>query len=224
MPGIGNLFGESPFVTLIAHGRTVNDCVRRLSDLFTAVLEQDTITARRLADEMEELETAADALQTKLQEQLAAKALVSVDKQVLSHTAEQLDSMADRTEDLAVAATCRPLKLPVDLANAFTDYLGKVIEACDLVAGIMNRMDLLVESSFQGRDALTVSKLITEVDEREDALKGMQTVLARKILGSGVELPAVELLIWWEILRDLGHLGRAADQTAGGIRLMLKGH
>ena len=202
----------------------MNECVRCLGGVFKAVLERETAEARSLADRVEELETAADALQTRLQEQLAAKALVAVDKQVISHAAERLDGMADRAEDIAVAATCRPLSLPPELASEFMAYLDKVLEACELVAGIMDRMDLLVESSFQGRDALTVSKLITEVDEREDVLKGLQTALARKILGEAVELPAVELMLWSEILRDLGRLGRAADQAAGGIRLMLKGH
>jgi hypothetical protein len=223
MSGISRLFGESPFVTLTEHGRTVNECVRLLGRLFEAALAGDVAGAREVADEVERLETAADALQTSLQEQLAVKALVPVDKQVLSHTAEQQDAMADRAEDIAVTATCRPLSLPPALDTAFQEYLAKVIECCDLVAGIMNRMDLLVESSFRGRDALTVSKLITEVDEREDQIKAIQTVLTRRFFGPDVDLPECVLLFWWHILGELGRLARAADQTAGGIRLMLKG-
>lgn len=223
MPSISNMFGESPFVTLIAHGRKVNDCIRLLEPLFQAVLSNDLPTARSVADQIEDLETDSDALQTKLQEQLAARVLVPVDKQVLFHTAEEQDSMADRAEDIAVAATCRPLALPPELSGEFMNYLKAIIGACDLVAGIMNRMDLLVESSFQGRDALTASKLITEVDQREDAIKAQQTALSRKLYSSETSLEAVDLLIWVQTLRELGRLARAADRTAGGIRLMLKG-
>lgn len=223
MPGISSLFGESPFSTLTAHGLKVNACVRLLGELFPAVLEQDVARARGLADQVEALESEADALQSKLHEQLAAKALLAVDKQVLFHTAEQQDRMADRTEDIAVSATCRPLSLTQPLAAEFQAYLAHVIEGCDLVAGIMNRMDLLVESSFRGRDALTVSKLITEVDEKEDRLKAMQTALVRTFFGPQIDMPTLELMLWAQILRELNRLGRAADQTAGGIRLMLKG-
>lgn len=224
MPSITSLFGESPFATLIEHGRTVNNCVRLLDELFSAALDQDLALARQVADRVEQLETDADALQSSLQEQLAAKALVPVDKQVLFHAAEQQDGMADRAEDIAVTATCRILTLPPPLDEEFRDYLVKVIESCDVVAGIMNRMDLLVESSFRGRDALTVSKLITEVDEMEDQIKALQTTLVRKLFDPEINLPAMELTIWWQILGELGRLARAADQTAGGIRLMLKGH
>ena len=224
MTGIGNLFGESPFVTLIEHGQKVHECVGLLQGLVAAALARDLAQARHVADEIERLETEADALQSRLQEQLAAKALVPVDKQVLTHTADQQDGMADRTEDIAVMATCRPLDLPGPIADAFRRYLVEVIEACDLVAGIMSRMDLLVESSFRGRDALTVSKLITEVDEKEDRVKAMQSTLMRRLFGPEVELPALEWMLWGQILGELGRLARAADQTAGGIRLMLKGH
>lgn len=224
MPNISNLFGDSPFVTLIAHGRTVNNCVRLLGDLFTSVLDQDVLTARDLADQVEQLETEADELQTQLQEQLASKAMVPVDRHVLSHTMEQQDGMADRAEDIAVTATCRALSLPETLDQEFRDYLAEVIGACDLVAGIMDRMDLLMESSFRGRDALTVSRLISEVDEKEDRIKAHQTTLVRKFFGIDVNLPTLELLLWRQILSELGRLARAADQTAGGIRLMLKEH
>ncbi len=123
-----------------------------------------------------------------------------------------------------MTATCRALSLPKELEAEFHAYLAEVIEACDLVAGIMDRLDLLMESSFRGRDALTVSKLITEVDEKEDRIKAMQTVLVRKFFDPGVNLSEIELLLWWQILGELGRLARAADQTAGGIRLMLKEH
>lgn len=224
MPDIGSLFGDSPFVTLIEHGRKVNECVRLLGELFSAVLEQDVERARELADRVEALETEADELQTELQEKVAAQALFPVDKHVLCHTAEQQDGMADRAEDIAVTATCRSLSLPPPLRKEFLHYLGEVLEGCDLVAGIMNRLDLLLESSFRGRDALTVSKLITEVDEKEDRIKAMQTVLMRNLFDPDVGLQSLELVVWWQILGELGRLARTADQTAGGMRLMLKGH
>jgi predicted phosphate transport protein (TIGR00153 family) len=223
MSSISNLLGESPFVTLIAHGEKVNECIRLLAPLFEAVLDNNLESARETADKIEQLETESDALQTRLQEQLAARALLPLDKQVLFHTAEQQDAMADRAEDIAVAATCRPLSLPPGLREDFSSYLKAIIGACDLVAGIMNRMDLLVESSFQGRDALTASKLITEVDQKEDAIKAQQAALSRQLYKSDTPLEAVDLLIWVQTLRELGRLARAADRTAGGIRLMLKG-
>ena len=71
---------------------------------------------------------------------------------------------------------------------------------------------------------MTVSKLITEVDEKEDRVKAMQTELLRAIFRHPPELSTLELMVWWQILSDLGRLARAADQTAGGMRLMLKGH
>lgn len=224
MRGIDGLFGESPFEALMLHGRKVHESIRLLQDLFAAVARGDAAVARELADRIGDLETEADRIQTRLQEQLAGRIFVPVDKRQLHQVLDDQDNMADRAEEIGVIATCRPLHLSAALWPEFDHYLGQVIECCGLVAGVLDRMDLLVESSFSGRDALTVSKLVTEVNQREDAVKEIETDLMRKLLGIETGIAEIELTIWWHVVAELGALARSADRTAGGIRSLLKAY
>lgn len=91
------------------------------------------------------------------------------------------------------------MRLPADLMAELTDYLEGILKNCELAAGIMSKMDLLVEASFGGRDAATVSKLITELAEREDATKAIQIDLTRRFLAAGDHLPPVETMLWLDV-------------------------
>ena len=79
-----------------------------------------------------------------------------------------------------------------------------------------------VESSFSGRDALTVSRLITELAEREDTVKPRQFELTRRLLATGDAIPPVEAVLWMQIIGHLAELSKAANRTANGIRMTLK--
>jgi uncharacterized protein Yka (UPF0111/DUF47 family) len=98
----------------------------------------------------------------------------------------------------------------------------KVLKCCELAAGIMSRLDLLVESSFKGRDALSVLKLVTELAEREDDLKPEQFELTRKLLAAEVQLPPVEAMLWVKVIALLAELAKAADRTGNGLRMSLQ--
>jgi uncharacterized protein Yka (UPF0111/DUF47 family) len=86
----------------------------------------------------------------------------------------------------------------------------------------MSRLDLLVESSFKGRDALSVLKLVTELAEREDDLKPEQFELTRKLLAAEVQLPPVEAMLWVKVIALLAELAKAADRTGNGLRMSLQ--
>jgi len=56
--------------------------------------------------------------------------------------------------------TYRDMSLPAELMAAVKEHMALVLNVCELAAGVMSKLDLLVESFFGGRDALTVSRLI----------------------------------------------------------------
>ena len=217
-----NLFGESPFGDLEAHGEKVHSCVRLLNDLFAALTAGRSEALSEIASRISALETEADGIRNRLHELLASKVLMPLSKEELFNILEQQDSMADRAEDIAAILTYRDMRLPEDRMNAVHDFLSRVLRNCELAAGIMSKLDILVESSFTGRDALTVSRLITELAEREDALKPVQFELTRKILAADDSIPPVEAILWLQVIQHLAELSKCADRTGHGIRLILQ--
>ncbi len=217
-----NLFGESPFGILEEHGEKVHECVRLLQNLFDELKSGNADALRATAERIFTLESEADTLRNQLHEMLSSKILMPLPKSDFYNILEQQDSMADRAEDVAALLTLRDMSLPAELTKEVADYLAVVLGNCNLAAGIMSKLDLLVENSFSGRDAQTVSRLITELAEREDDVKPLQIALSRKLLATGDQIPAVESVLWLQIINRLAELSKFADKTGNGIRMTLQ--
>jgi predicted phosphate transport protein (TIGR00153 family) len=217
-----NLFGESPFGALEGHGEKVHECVRLVKALFVALEAGNTDELMATAERIFQLESEADKIRNHVHELLSAKVLMPMAKGEFFNILEQQDSMADRAEDIAAALTARNMTLPSDVFNEVQLFVDVVLKNCNLAAGIMSKLDLLVESSFSGRDALTVSKLITELSEREDDVKPMQISLSRRLLKIEPELSPVESMLWLEVIHHLTELSKCADRTGNGMRMTLR--
>jgi hypothetical protein len=217
-----NLFGESPFGALEAHGEKVHECVRLLGDVFRAVREGNQEELRTLAGRVAKVESEADAIRNRLHELLASRVLLPLRREDLFHILEQQDSMADRAEDIAQTLTYRDMTLPAPLMDEVDIYVAMVLRNCELAAGIMSKLDLLVEASFSGRDAVTVSRLITELAERDDEVKPAQIELTRKLLAAENRISSVEAVLWMDVIGYLASLSRNADRTGNGIRMTLQ--
>jgi predicted phosphate transport protein (TIGR00153 family) len=153
---------------------------------------------------------------------LTVQKLLPIRNGELFRILEHQDSMADRVEDIASIMTYRNLALPPALMVPVQEYLENVLGNCELARGIMSRLSLLVEASFTGRDALTVSKLITELAQREDGLKPVQVTLTRQLLNATPPLPPVEAMLWMQVIDLLANLSKHADRTGHGIRMTLQ--
>jgi predicted phosphate transport protein (TIGR00153 family) len=222
MEPLFSMFGDSPFAALKAHGDKAHECVGVLPEIFEALQKAEFSLVRKGADRIGQLETEADHIQSDLHERLTAKVLIPVNRAELFGVMEHQDSIADRAEDVAAGMTCLGRPLPEQLMNHVAAYLEAVLANCRLQAGILSKMDLLVESSFSGRDALTVSKLITELNQAEDRIKDRHVDLSRRLVAADQQISSSELIVWLRVIDSLAALSKAADHTASGIRLMLK--
>jgi len=217
-----NLFGESPFGALEAHGEKVAECLAQLQQLFQAQFAGERGRVEELAQAIFGLESEADAIRNHIHELLSSRVLLPLKRDEFFNVLEQQDSLADTAEEIAALLLCRNLQLPEPLRHPFAEFLEKVFGNCTLAAGVMSKLDLLVESSFSGRDALTVSRLITELSEKEDALKAVQINLTRQFLSDDSYFPPLDAVLWLQMIRHVADLSSFANRIGTGIRLALK--
>ncbi len=217
-----NLLGDSPFAALERHGVKVFECVALLREVFAALPGGDAARLKTLADRICQLETEADDIRNQLHESLTTQKLLPVRNEELFRILEHQDSMADRAEEIAAITTYRNLALPEPLMAQVSDYVGKVLGNCELARGIMSRLGVLVEASFKGRDALSASKLITELAQREDGIKPAEVELTRRLLNANPPLPPVEAVLWMQLIDLLANLSKHADRLGQGIRMTLQ--
>ncbi len=217
-----DLLGDSPFHALEQHGAKVFECVHLLREVFATLPTGDAAKLKELADRISQLETEADDIRNQLHESLTAQKLLPIRNEELFRILEHQDSMADRAEEISAIMTYRNLALPEPLMAQVSDYVGKVLNNCELARGIMSRLSVLVEASFKGRDALTVSKLVTELARREDAIKPAEVELTRRLLNATPPLPPVEAMLWMQVLDLLANLSKHADRLGQGLRMSLQ--
>ena len=223
MKMLSGLFGRSPFVHVVDHGRKVEECVVRLSSLLSVVLEGESEEEiRRLAAEVSELETEADQVRNRIHEVLSGKLMLPVSRSDLFDTVEQQDSMADMAEEIATSFTFRPLPLPDVIRDKIAHFISIVLENCTLASGVISKVELLIESSFADRDTETVMKLINELRGRDDSTRDACLEATRKIYAADESLSPVEIILWVKIVSLLQELSAYSDKTANGIRIIIE--
>lgn len=223
MKSIRRIFGRSPFVHVVEHGAKVEECVGRLSSLLTIVFEGgDREKIKTMAIEVADLETEADGFRNQIHEALSGKVMLSVSRGELFDLVEQQDSIADRAEEIAVSFTFRPLNLPAEIVDEVKQFVNIVLQNCAIAAGVISKLDLLIESSFAKMDAQTVLKLINELRERDDLTRDACLAATRKIYSADDSLAPVEIILWVKIMGLLQDLSGFADCTANGLRIIIE--
>ncbi|MGC8742994.1 MAG: TIGR00153 family protein [Verrucomicrobiia bacterium] len=219
---LAELLKESPFAILKKHAAKVYECVNLLPQLFDFVSNGQINKQKEITEKIFALETEADNLRDYLREQLSTSILLPMRKEDLFNIVENQDSIADSVEEIAAILSYRDMKLPDPLSNEVKQYLNEVLRNCMLAEGIMSKLDLLEESGFAGRDALTVSKLITELSQREDKIKPRQTEVSYKILNTKPPLEPVEAILWLQVIGYLSSMSKYAERVGNGFRPSFK--
>lgn len=223
MRTISKLFGRSPFARVVEHGEKVAECVNRLADLFEELFgDRDADRIAELVKEVADLETEADVIRNKIHEALSGKIMMAVTRGELFDLVEQQDSMADRAEELAASLTYRNLPLPKEVSADVLRFVGIVFENCTITAGVVSKLDLLIESAFAKRDAMTVLKLIDELRERDDSTRDAFIAATGAIYRSENVFSPAELMLWIRITESLRDLSSFADYTANGLRIIIE--
>lgn len=190
--------------------------------LLRAGEEMDEAARLDLAQQIFDLETSADTVRNGIHEQLSQKVLLAVGRSELYGLVEAQDSIADYAEDIAAILTYRRLQWPVVLRDDFENFLRLIRRNCQLAEGLFSRLDLLVESSFRGRDALTATKIIAELQEREDETKEQKIRLIRRLFSADTGLSDLDLMLWKQVVENAAELSKSAEKTGNALRLILE--
>jgi uncharacterized protein Yka (UPF0111/DUF47 family) len=148
--------------------------------------------------------------------------MMAVSRGELFDIVEQQDSMADRAEEIASCLTFRPLRLPKEVSSEVYRFVGAIFQNCAIAFGVISKLDLLIESAFAERDARTVLKLIDEIRERDDFTRSSYLGAMGAIYSAEQVFSPAELILWIKIVDSLSDLGRFADYTTNGLRIIIE--
>ncbi len=216
-----SLFSRSPFSPLQSHMEKVCECVQQVDRLYAAFINKDYENIRKIADEISEMEHAADLLKNEIRGQLPQGLFLAVNRGDLLEILSLQDSIADTAEDLGVLMGLKKLEPIKELEEELKQFMDKNIEAVTSARAIIRQMDELLQTSFGGKEAKKVTLMIDDVAYMEHEADIMQRKLLKKLYNLDDKLSYSEFSLWINILKSVAAFGNLAEKLANRVRMLL---
>ena len=221
MRTLAKLFAKSPFAPLQMHMQDVNECVKKVKEIFEALEENDSKSVSRIAREISKLEAKADTTKNELRNHLPGGLFMPISKAALLEILSLQDDIADDCEDIGVLLTLKELTLMDIFKDDFKSFLNKNLETYELIKMIIDEFDNLLETSFTGREAEKVRSMVSNVALKEHETDLTQRKLLKNIFSNENHFTHAEFQLWLLILREIRTLSNTSEKLAHRIRNLL---
>lgn len=217
-----SLFTRSPFSPLQSHMEKVGACVLKLEELYSAYISSDYERISQLAEEISELEHAADLTKNEIRNQLRKGLFLPVNRGDLLEILSLQDTIADHAEDIGILMSLKKLEPLKGMEGDLKAFLEKNIEAVKHVHQIIQQMDELLETSFGGKEAEKVRQMVDEVAYMEHQADQMQREILKKLYNMGDAFHYSSFILWIHILQTVASLANLSEKLANRVRMLLE--
>ena len=221
MRTLAKLFAKSPFAPLQKHMQDVNECVKKVKEIFEALEENDSKSVSRISGEISKLEAIADTTKNELRNHLPGGLFMPVSKVALLEILSLQDDIADDCEDIGILLTLKDLTLKDIFKDDFKSFLNKNFETYELIKEIIDEFDNLLETSFTGREAEKVRSMVSNVALKEHETDLTQRKLLKNLFSNEDQFTHAEFQLWLLILREIRTLSNTSEKLAHRIRNLL---
>lgn len=215
------LFGRSPFAPLQSHMEKVAKSVHVLPSLFKTLLENDP-SLNEFAQKIEEYKHQADLTKNDIRNHLPKSLFLALDRASLLEILAIQNKIANKTENLAVLATIKPLILPLACKKDFDAFLAKTIETFDGGERIIKELHELLESSFGGVEAEKVRAMVENVAFKNHEAGKIYRNLLRSFFSHEEDFSIGTFILWQRIFESIGSLAYLSEKLANRIRMTLE--
>ena len=199
----------------------VNECVKKVKEIFEALEENDSKSVSRISIEISKLEAIADTTKNELRNHLPGGLFMPVSKAALLEILSLQDDIADDCEDIGILLTLKDLTLKDIFKDDFKSFLNKNFETYELIKEIIDEFDNLLETSFTGREAEKVRSMVSNVALKEHETDLTQRKLLKNIFSNEDQFTYAEFQLWLLILREIRTLSNTSEKLAHRIRNLL---
>ncbi len=215
------IFGDSPVTPLQNHINMVVSCVEVLPPYFDAVFAGDWEQARALQTDLVNFEHEADNIKNEIRMRLPSSLFMPVDRRDVLEVLDLQDSLANRAKDISGLILGRKMAFPPELHDTYRKFLHRCIEATKKAQVAINELDELVVTGFRGDEAARVKGMIAELHVIEDDTDIIQISIRAQLYKLEAELPPVDVMFIYEIIKWTGDLADTAQSTGNRLQLML---
>ena len=222
MQTLARLFERSPFSPLQAHMEKVASCVKHINPLLEALKNNDYALIAELAKEISKLEHEADLTKNDIRNNLPSRLFLPITISNLLEILSLQDTIADSIENVAVLLTFRKLEIESSFRDNFFEFVQKNIQTFDAVHDIVRELSALMESSFGGKEAEKVIRMVEGVALKEHECDIVQRKLLKIVFQECDSMPSPSFFLWMKIIQELASLSDESEKLANRIRMILK--
>lgn len=217
---IQSLFGPSPIRPMQQHMAVVTACARQVQPLFEALAAGDLARVREVRADIDRQEGEADRIKNEIRSHLPKRLFLAVERRDMLDILDNQDSIADTAQDLAELADQRGQAIPEPLAEPLLDLVRRVIAAVECAERVVNELDELVETGFQGREVGRVQEMIDELARIESETDAIQDKATRRLFAMEGEL-GVATVFWHQTIEQVADLADYAERVGNRLRLLI---
>ena len=219
---ITELFGKSPFGSIVEHSKKVHECVELLWPLMEALVQEDQDQIMTLHSRMARLEYEADLIKHEIRGFISQRSFLPVDRSDLLNFLEHQEKIADHAEDFAVILTLRKTVVTEELHDYFFEYLKQVFQASGLLLTAAVEFRNLAETAFGGAEARSILKLIEGLNQEEWKADKMSRKLSRKVFALEGKEEILNILFYEKMIMKLGSIANQAENAGDYLRVMIE--
>lgn len=219
---VGQVFGYSPFPTLVKHAVLCGRAVGILQKQFEAYENGNFELVEKFRDQIDELESQADELKEEIRTHVTRSLILPIDRQDLLEFLRAQDEIINNCEHVGHMLTFRKTKVDRKIMDDLKTLLAQIMECVNEYEAMVDHLSTLIETSFDKREIQKVLELIQEIESLENECDQIQMKLHTLLFNSN-ELNPLDayLMITWVV--HLGYIANSAARAADRFRLMILG-
>jgi uncharacterized protein len=196
------------------HVETVYECVNKLKELMDCFYRNDFEALNKKVAEISKLEHSADEIRRHMEMEYYEGAFLPFDREDRIVLAEEVDGVADMTEEAAYGICLSKVQFPENFKH---DFLELTESVCDTV----NALKKCIESlDVDLGDAI---KKAHEIEKKEDYSDKIERNVIKKLYGSyrNQEFGILSLIELKSIVRRLGKIVDRAENASDRVLIMV---
>ena len=221
MLNLARLFGKSPFAPLQTHMEKVYDCIKKLQEIFDAIVNSDYEKVETMVQVLSKLEHEADLTKNDIRNHLPKSIFLPIDRSQLLDILAIQDSIADKAEEIGHLLILKPLEPIEHSFKELKSFFEKNKEAFVEVYNIMKEMDNLLEASFGGMEAQKVKAMIDHTSYKEYESDIMKHKITKTFFEHSEHLKAPSFYLFMKLMDEIGALSHISEKLAMRIRMIL---
>ena len=218
---ISELFAESPMRPMQKHMAKVCECVAVLTDFIAALTAHDLALAHKAQAKIVDLENEADELKKDIRDHLPKNLFLPVPRADLLSLLKTQDKLANKARDIAGVMLGREMTIPDPIQSEMKTFADLCISTTKQAQKVVNELDVLVISSFAGRQALNTIDIINILDDIEHETDILQISIRRKLFAIERELNPIDVMFLYRIIEWFGDLADNAQRVGHQMGILL---